>query len=145
MGLTKHQVIGMPEDFPIIDADEEVEVVVSSEDIRLGRQHDPEQCAFARAERRSAGDVVRVEALKTTLYLIYSDHAERYRLTTQAQNAIKAFDDSSGKKMKPGTYVLKPITPAYNNTRTRKTKTTTTLVKPKKSSPTQGWVRGRKK
>lgn len=141
--VSKQTIVGMPDNFPIEDAEEELQIIVTEVDIRLGKQRNPSQCAFARAERRVKKDVVRVEALKTTLYIIYKDHAVRYRLTTQAQKAIKEFDDEGGKKMIPGIYTLKPITLEYAGSHRSTRARGPNRNRGNNKETGHGWIRGK--
>lgn len=142
MAATRQTLLDLPEDFPIEDAEEEIEVTITTDDIRRGRQRSPELCAFARAERRSDTQLVRVAALKTTIYLIYPDHAVRYILSKNARDAIAAFDDRSGKMMKPGVYTLHPIPVEHGkNSGDRPAKKKTGPRKDAKRA--SAWIRGK--
>jgi hypothetical protein len=98
-------ILHLPTNFPIADATEDFALTVIAMDIELGVPNRPDCCAFSVACRRANGQVIRTEFLKTMAYLIYGDHAVRYKLSEGARKQIAGYDEDKG--FRPGIYVLR--------------------------------------
>ena len=92
-----HNLLDLPQSFPIEDATEALTVEVTQLDCDLGRRRDSGNCAFVVASKRQLRSVLRVEFLKQFAYLIYPTKAVRYRLSDGAQQLIADYDDKNNK------------------------------------------------
>lgn len=114
LGSTSQALLHLPDDFPVFDADSNLTVHVTERHIKVGRPNSPDGCAISVAQREGDPHLLRVEAFKTVVFLVYEDHAVRYVLGKRTRDAIQAFDSPEGKKMKPDTYVLlAPVRPEH--------------------------------
>ena len=101
-------------DLPVVDATENLRLMVLQPDIETGQRMVPACCAFSNACTRSYGSG-KVVFYRSVCYVEMADESgrkiiERYTMGTRTEKFIREFDE--GKAVKPGAYVLNAPRPS---------------------------------
>lgn len=102
-------------DLPIVDAKNDMRLVILHDDISKAKRQDFENCVFARACKRQY-DSKKVLLMRTIAYISIPNEegeqrVERFIISTKGRELIKKYD--KGEKIEPGTsFVFKAPSPS---------------------------------
>jgi hypothetical protein len=103
MKYQKNKKVRTFEGLPVIDADSDVTLEVTPQDIRIASKKNPEKCAAANAGKRELHTDVKV--FLSRMYVKKSDKWVRYLTPHNASREIVSFD--RGSEFEPGEYTFK--------------------------------------
>lgn len=103
----KTKKIRMFDGLPVIDADEDIILNVTKQDILNSKKKDPNNCAAAKAGKREFHRDVKV--FLSRMYVKEGKHWIKYLTPTNAAREITSFD--RGSNFEPGEYIFKAATP----------------------------------
>jgi hypothetical protein len=101
----------------VVDATRKVKIFINKHDTVVGDNKNPSSCAAARAVKRDVTDCLSARVHIGRVYVEQKDKWVRYFTPEALRTEIIAFD--RGGTFAPGTYELKPPSPA-ESTRARK-------------------------
>jgi hypothetical protein len=108
----------------VVDAKSKAVIHITQQDTVKGANKDPGACAAARAAKRDIVDCLSARVHIGRIYIEHKDKWVRYQTPDSLRTEIIAFD--KGGSFQPGTYALRPMSPAHRETYRKKESGTNT-------------------